>query len=198
VKALAIALFALLVMEACADSIRPEHADAGPPTDSEDGSIVPTGKVTTVDRGNGVRDTLVDATSETDWTYLDLDTGREDVAPAAWDLGFKRQWIESNGGVSGTAGVEVAILTGVDFDGVIIPPTTGWATDAPDGDDPNPEPDYVLKTWYDYDEGSHVLSPKAEIYAVRTSSGAVIKLQILDYYDPAGTSAWFLLRWAVL
>jgi hypothetical protein len=195
VKSLAIALFAVA---ACAPSIRPEDVDAGPPSDAEDGSIVPTGKVTTVDRGGGVSDTLVDATSETDWTYLDLDTGREDVAPGAWDLGFRRQWIASNGGVSGGAGVEVAILPGVDFPGVIEPPTTGWAVDAPDGDDANPEPDYVLNTWYDYNADTHVLSPKPEIYAVRTSGGAVIKLQILAYYDPAGTSAWFLLRWAAL
>jgi hypothetical protein len=194
----AIGLAAALALAGCADSIRPIRPDAGPPADARAGEIVPTGLVTTVPRDDGTFDTLIDATSEEDWTHVDLDTGREDPAPGAWDLGLRRASIKSNGGVSGTAGVAVAILVGVDFAGVILPPTQPYAVDEPDGDDPNLDPEYAMKDWFAYDDVTHVLTPRTDIDVVRTSAAALVKLEILAYYDPAGTSAWYLVHWAPL
>jgi hypothetical protein len=177
----------------CADSIRPEQADAGPPADARDGQIVPTGLVTTIDYGDGTFGTLVDATSAEDWTGLDLDTGQ--LAASDWDLGWRRASIRCNGGVSGAAGVEVAIVTDLPLVAIVFPPTTAYATDVPDGDDANTDPDYALRDWYDYDSETHVLTPKREVYVTRTSTGAHAAVEILEYYDPAGTSAWYLLHW---
>jgi hypothetical protein len=192
------AVAAALAGAGCADSIEPVRPDAGPPADARDGEIVPTGLVTTVPRGDGTWDTLIDATSEEAWTLFDLDAGGEDPDPAAWDLGLRRASIKSNGGVSGTAGVAVAILAGVDFAGVILPPTTPYRVDEPDGDDPNPDPEYALKEWFAYDDVTHVLTPKTDIDVVRTSEAVLVKLEILAYYDPAGTGAWYLVHWAPL
>ena len=191
-------LVAVIAVAGCADSIRPVRPDAGPPADARDGEIVPTGLVTTVPRDDGTFDTLIDATSEEDWTLFDLDAGREDAADDAWDLGLRRASIKSNGGVSGTAGVAVAVLVGVDFAGVILPPTQPYAVDEPDGDDPNTDPEYALKDWFHYDDVTHVLTPRTDIDVVRTSAGALVKLEILAYYDPAGTAAWYLVHWAPL
>lgn len=191
------ALLLLLLAAGCADSIRPDLADAGPQADARDGEIVPTGLVTTVARGDGTFDTLIDGTRELEWTGFDLDTGAE--AAAAWDLGWMRASVRCNGGVSGTGDVEVAVVTDAgDLAGVVAPPTTSYKTDAPDGDDGNTEPDYCLKDWYDYDVSSHVLAPKPEIYVVHTTTGAYAALEILDYYDAAGTSAWYLVHWKLL
>jgi hypothetical protein len=183
-----------LAAAGCADSIAPNRADAGPPADARDGGLVPTGLVTTQDLGDGTWLALVDGTSYDAWTAFDLDAVREDPSDAAWDLGWMRASIRCNGGVSGAAGVEVAIVAGVDFAGVIVPPTTTYATDQPDGDDPNTDPDYALKAWYDYNEDTHVLTPKTDIIVVRSSQARYVKLQILAYYDDAGTAAWYLVH----
>jgi hypothetical protein len=188
----------VVVLAGCADSIRPDRPDAGPLPDARDGEIVPTGLVTTVARGDGSFDTLIDGTRDTEWTGFDLDTGAED--PDAWDLGWMRASVRCNGGVSGTGNVEVAVVVDTGgLDGIVTPPTTvAYRTDTPDGDDGNTDPDYCLKDWYDYDMSTHVLAPKPEAYVVRTTTGAYAALEILDYYDSAGTSAWYLVHWKPL
>jgi hypothetical protein len=79
---------------------------------------------------------------------------------------------------------------------VIAGPGDGWATDAADGDDENEDPDLVLGGWYDYDFMTHVLTPRAQV--VRTAQGNAFKLEILAYYDDAGTSGMLTIRWAPL
>jgi hypothetical protein len=78
----------------------------------------------------------------------------------------------------------------------IAGPGDGWATDAADGDDENEDPDLVLGGWYDYDFMTHVLTPRAQV--VRTAQGNAFKLEILAYYDDAGTSGMLTIRWAPL
>jgi hypothetical protein len=174
---------------ACADEIRPENPE---PVDPVDGA-----HVTHVDNGDGSTTSTVDASSMSEWIYLDLDAGAEvDAGDAAWDLAFQRFLILVDGGVSGDAGVEVAILDGADFAGMTAAPTDGWITDAADGDDEDAEPDLALGGWYAYDPATHVLSPNDLVYVVRTGEGAYVKLQMLDYYDDAGTSGFPRFQWA--
>jgi len=140
----------------------------------------------------------VNATDDTAWVYLDLDApaGIEVVDPAtdvAWDLGFLRFHVKLNGGVSGHAGVEAAIVE-VPFEQILEAPAAGYAQDAADGDDMNADPDYVFKDWYAYDVATHVLTPYPLVYVVHSSSQRTFKVQIQNYYDEHGTSAHFELR----
>lgn len=155
------------------------------------------------DEGGGVTRSTVDATSEEQWVYLDLESGQQlDVADgtqsAAWDLGFRRTTIAIDGGISGPGGMEAVALEGVAFADVTEVPAEGWVTDAADGDDDDMEPDLALAGWYAYDFMTHVLTPLPLVYVVRTVEGNAYKLEVLDYYDEAGTSAVYTIRWAPL
>lgn len=190
-------LLCVLALAGCADKIEPtDNPDAGV---APDGELVATGPVTTVENADGSHTTLVDATAMTGWRYLELGTGSESSATGAWDLRFQRFHVSANGGVSGTAGVEVAFLETA-FAAVVSAPSTGWVTDAEDSDDPDADPDYAFdqnESWYDYNVTTHVLTPRPRTYVVRSATRTV-KLAIETYYDRAGTAAWFRLRWAAL
>lgn len=145
--------------------------------------------------------TVLDATSEEDWVPLDLDAALrgEDPGGQGWDLQARRYLIALNGGVSGEGGVQVAILDGVSIDEVDAAaldalPATAWVSDQED-DDGDGIPAYALNEWYDYDSATHTLSPKARVYALRSTEGARFALQIEDYYDEAGTSGHLSLLW---
>jgi len=195
-------VFAMVVLAAalggavgCADNIRPEaELDAG----GEGDGAAPTGSVQTVRNPDGTYTTRLDAAAAARWSRVDLETGL--AAETGWDLAGQRFHLMINGGVSGDGGVEVARVDGVLAD-VTTAPTTGWLTDAVDGDDPNPVPDYAFEQgdgWYDYHPQTHVLTPKPIVWVIRTTEDHMIKLAIESYYDDAGTSAQFELHWAPL
>jgi len=175
----------------CADDIAHASPDAG----------LPAGKVaTTRNAADGTYTTVVDSTSMTDWIYADFETGGEVLATAPWDLRFQRFHISTNGGASGGGGVEVAAIAGASFAAVTAAPTSGFLADAADGNGDG-MPDYAFEQgdgWYDYDPATHLLSPKPIVWAVKTDGGAMLKLEIVKYYDAAGTSGWFQLHWGPL
>ncbi|HVK78647.1 MAG TPA: HmuY family protein [Kofleriaceae bacterium] len=182
----------LCALPGCAENIRP---DVEP--DAADG---PVGKVATVRGADGIYTTRVDATAVDTWTHVDLETGAESSDQTSWDLAAQRFHLKLNGGVSGTAGVEVAPVPGALAD-VTAAPTTGWITDAADGEDENMDPDYAFEQgdgWYAYDPQTHLLTPHPTVWVVRTGAGAVVALQITDYYDDAGTSGHFTMTWKAL
>lgn len=190
----ALLLFSVVACAAgCADDISPATPDAA--VASGDAPVTPAGKVTTTrDSASGTYRTVVDATSMTAWTHADLETGQEAVEAGPWDLRFQRAHISTNTGVS------IAALTGTTFDAVTAAPTSGYTSDAPDSDGDG-VPEYAFdqgEGWYDYDPGTHVLTPKATIYVVKIGAGATLKLAIENYYDAAGTSGWFTLHWGPL
>jgi hypothetical protein len=150
--------------------------------------------------GGGVVRTIVDATDEASFVYLDLDAQFGTATPdPGWDLGFSRFNIIVNGGISGDAGVEVALVDGADFEQLSeVPVDAVWITDAPDGDDEDTDPDLAFADWYDYDFMTHVLTPKDRVYLVRTDEGALFKLQIANYYSEAGSSGHLTFYWAPL
>ncbi|MCY1016538.1 HmuY family protein [Pyxidicoccus sp. MSG2] len=153
------------------------------------------------DNGDGSFTTTVDATSKEAWIGLDLDLGKQvDAAQdTVWDLSFQRFGIRSRGGVSGTGGVQVAVLADKTFAQVTQAPSSGYTTDAADGDDVGADPDTVFQAgdgWYAYDPATHKLSPRPLVYVVRSDSGAYFKVELLSYYDDAGTPAMLKLHWA--
>ncbi len=86
----------------------------------------------------------LDATRDETWVYFSLEKNAE-VFPAdpdnsiGWDIAFQRFRMKVNGGVSGSAGVEVATLENpdsafesfIDFSSVIEVPIVGYFTDRP-------------------------------------------------------------------
>lgn len=190
------ALTAAWLAAGCADPIDHARPDAGAPEDA-----ATAGKVTTTRNvADGTYTTVVDASSMTDWIHADLELGAEAPVTSPWDLRFQRFHISTNGGVTGSGGVEVAAITGTAFAAVTTAPTTGYLADAADGD-ADGTPDYAFERgdgWYDYDPATHLLSPRPIVWVVRTAGGATLKLEIVRYYDAAGTSGWFTLHWGPL
>jgi hypothetical protein len=188
-------IFSLLACTAPTD----DGADEG----GQDGPAV------TEELGDGAHETVIDATDEAAWTYFDFET-RAAVTPAApddddsWDLGALRFNIKSNGGTSGTGGAMVAILEGTNFDAVTAAPADGFTADAAampgvGGEMADVEPGYAFDNWFAYDQTSHTLAPAAgRIYVVRTPEGGHFKVEMLGYYDDAGTPGYVRFRWAAL
>jgi hypothetical protein len=189
---IALLLTAIAAHAGCADRIGSTTPDASEPG--------PAGKVQTTRGSDGTYTTIVDATAMADWTFADFETGGEAAAAAPWDLRFQRFHISTNGGVSGSGGVAVVPIAGSAFAAVTAAPAAGFVSDAPDGDG-DKLPDYAFEQgdgWYDYDATTHALSPKPIVWVVKTDGGSTLKLEILDYYDSAGTSGWFTLHWGPL
>lgn len=186
----------LVVLVGCAEDLRPDPSDGGPA-----GDALPPGSFVTDALPDGTRVSIVDSSSAEEWIYIDFETMTKLDETGPWDLRFQRFHISTNGGVSGSGGVEVAPLLDVALDAVTEAPADGFIADAADGDDANPDPDYAFEQgdgWYDYDPMAHVLSPKANTYVVRTTAGTPLALALQDYYDAAGTAGWFTFRWKQL
>lgn len=152
--------------------------------------------VQTTDEG-GTFLTAVDATSGAVWTALDLDADGAETTDdqPGWDLKFQRFEVAVNGGITGDGGVEAVWMDGGTLEGLTAVPDEGWATDEPDGSDDNDLPDYVFRPWFDYDGETHVVTAHPGVFAVRSTEGAHFGVQMLSYYDEAGSSAMLSLRW---
>lgn len=174
----------LLLLLSCAASIAPQGDD--------------TGGASQVAAGEAV----IDATSETDWVYLDLGGGQV-VRPAdpddsaEWDLGFRRYKVKINGGISGTADMAVVPFFETPYSTELEAPTEGWVTDQADAD-ADGDPEYALDTWFAYDADTHQVTPADVIYVVRDAASDLAKLQFLAYYDDAGSPGYIHLRWGAL
>ncbi|MFY2556480.1 HmuY family protein [Corallococcus terminator] len=191
------------LLSACGDDLVPTPGDDDDNTpEAPDVELPANGTHVRHVGGNadGSISTVVDATGRENWVGFDLDTGTQVSASedAVWDLSFQRFGIRSRGGVNGTGGVEVAVLPAQDFVQLKQAPASGWAVDANDGDDEGSDPDTVFQAngaWYAYDVTTHKLSPRAQVYVVRSDSKAYFKVEMLSYYDDAGTPAMLKLRW---
>ncbi len=186
---------------ACAPSLNTEEdAGTGDASTPRSGGGFPrsSGAFTHEVRG-GVITTVADATSESAWQHLDLDSGLS--TPEGWDLAFLRFRVRTNGGVSGGGGVLVAALEGRAFDTLARAPEEGWTADVPDGvADDDTEPDNAFNNgtsdWYAYDIASHELAPRDVTYVIASTEGRFFKLRFEAYYDDAGSPAVLRFRWA--
>jgi hypothetical protein len=195
-----IGFIAALFFASCAGDLDPGRPDAG-----GDPSSGPFDHETNAD---GTTTTVVEATSETAWLYLDLETKNE-VMPAApessrdWDLGFNRFRIKTNGGIGGSGGMKVAILPNADFAALTKAPSRGYVTDQLDGEDMDTDPDFAFLQkhaasetgWFTYDALNHKLTAAPVVYVVKTVEGAYFKVQMLGYYSKDGTAGYPAFRW---
>ncbi len=147
--------------------------------------------IQTEDQGDGSFLSVVDARDEAAFVYLDFEGKAEVAAEAGWDLGFQRFNVATH--------VEVAVLMGAAFDEVTAAPADGYVGDASDPETAMQEtmPGFAFDLWYNYDPATHVLTARDDlVYVVRTPEGNYFKVQMLDYYDEAGSSGHVTLRWA--
>lgn len=185
-----------------------DAGDAGglinPPTDSGMPDI-PTGDCPTTppfvahgEHASGGTETTVTACSGERWVGLDLETKTEllvddDTPAGAWDLAFQRYHVMSNGGVSGSGGVRIAPLEGVDFDDVTEAPAEGYLEDESDSDLDGYD-DFVISgqelSWWRYNLETHVIEMTGVVWVVESAEGNYYKLELTDYYeDQNGTAA---------
>ncbi|HVG61941.1 MAG TPA: HmuY family protein [Hyalangium sp.] len=185
-------------LAACGPDLQPEP---GPPGGAGPGEVPAGVPLSHQDKGDGTFVTTVDASSSEKWIGLDLDHRQEANAAEdkLWDIAFQRFHIRVRGGASGTGNVAVAVLPDVNLAQVSQAPAERYTTDAADGDDSNSELDTAFETaaegWYSYNVGTHKLSPRERVYVIRTDEGAFFKVQILEYYDSAGTPAILQVHW---
>jgi hypothetical protein len=183
------ALMFPLALLALTSACTPPAEDGG---DEGDDEGVGDKGIQTEDQGDGSYVSVVDARDEAAFTYLDFEAkAAVDGAGEAWDLGFLRFNVATH--------VEVAVLEGVRFEDVAQAPADGYVVDASDPETAMQEtmPGYAFDLWYDYDPTTHALSARDDVvYVVHTPEGNYFKVQMLDYYDEAGTSGYVSLRWA--
>jgi len=219
--------FSLLSASALALGCQPALATSGPdvgaPNDAfyiaTDGSIPPSsGTFMHTRLDDGSYETLVDASSTTAWSYLDLETGlavtpTDPTTERTWDIAFQRFKVISNGGVSGMGGALVARVIDTPFADITQAPESGYIADAPDGDidrDDTADSAFTNGTndWYNYDVATHRVSPREDItYIVRTpemhffparETSNFYKVQLNGYYDAAGSPGFLRFRWAAV
>lgn len=170
------------------------------PRDEQDGIIGGgDGKVITSDNGDGSYTTLLNSTSVDSWAQLDLDLGVEASEPdERWDVAAQRFHLRLHDGEPGAGGARLMALGDVPLLGVNSVANGAWLGDQPDGEDENTTPDYAFEQnggWYQYDPGTHVLTPSPITWLVETGEGQYRALRIESYYDSAGTSGRFRIRW---
>jgi hypothetical protein len=141
---------------------------------------------------------MLDATDHEEWIRYDFERQGVVDEDLPWDLSFRRYLVVLNGGVSGDGGVEAAVIPNVRFDDLDgVPEGTTWATDTADSNDDGVD-ETVLAGWYDYDSSTHVLTANGSVYLVRTAEDAVVKFEMLNYYDDSGTPGHVRFHWAQL
>lgn len=196
---LSLLVAALSLHGACAEDLSKRlEPDAAPPVG---------GPIEVENLGDGVRQARVDAKNDEQWIYMHLEQGiavpaDEAAGAAAWDIALQRFHFRLNGGASGSGDVAVALLPGAAFDEVTeVPADATFLTDQADADGDGLD-EYVMSIgdtrWYAYEVTTHVLTPKKLVYVIRGVTGSHYKLEMLDYYDAAGTAGYPTFRWAPL
>ena len=130
---------------------------------------------------------LLPADTPGDWVYLTLGESPTVVEPedGSWDLAVQGVQFQSNSGTSGDGfgGVQA---TDSQWDELESISTVGFAVDTlvpipgpPGSGEFSGNP--ILNEWFAYDMETHTATPRDVVYAVRLSSGAYAKFQILSY-----------------
>ncbi|MCG6154000.1 MULTISPECIES: HmuY family protein [Leptospira] len=161
--------------------------------------------------------TTINASSSTNWVYVNLKANASVVGSTdVWDLRFKRYNIGTNSGTSGngnggacfTGSTDyLATFTGSECTKVVDVqlsssgggPISGSTESinpvisAPLDLDPMPA---GYGTWYTY--SNTILTAKPNVYIITGENGSKYVLQMLDYYNAAGTSGYPKFRWRKL
>lgn len=119
----------------------------------------------------------------------------EDATGTNWDISFERPVIRLNGGTSGPGNAAATYVDDEDYNTVTEAPESGYVKD---GDGPSDdsglglEDGNALTDWFNYDG---TVIPKDRIYIIRTATGKYAKIQLLDYYNDAGTGGYYKFKY---
>ena len=168
-------LFMLVVILACSDK---KSNNPIAPEDTE---------TSTWNSEGGYWESIVDATDSLSFAYFSLAsedtvslTGDEASNSPNWDIGFERDRVILNGGVSGTKGVK-----GVDLETLGSPDGTDFAavtdtSEVSEGDWQADQYNLVVDDWYDYDPVSHSLDVNRNVYVLKDAVGNYVKFQVIS------------------
>src|SRR5262245_27452273 len=144
---LGLILTTLATSQACAKKLKPDEVEQDAAVEDLDEVTRRSGKFAHSDKPDGSIVTVVDATDDSAWQKLDLDTALTTEDEREWDISFMRSFIHTNGGASGPGGVYLAQLKEQAFDDVTRAPDEGFAADRDDTeDDTDSEPDNVFNS----------------------------------------------------
>jgi len=182
-------------------------------------AMVSAGTVNVVE-SNGVTSGTIDATAggtaaaaDSPYIYLDLTNGTKvnvtdtaALSSTAWHIAFKRASIKLNGGDSGPGMVMAASVTAATLAEVTTVPGGLAKDDWADATcmllaGPTGEPASVMSTWYDYDDQTHVLMVKGEVWVLELEPGVHRKLRITTYYGAPSQptrGGYYGVEWAAL
>lgn len=181
VLVLAIVLVAASLVIGTLDRPEPPSWSPTPPAPRAVGAGAVGPAVVTVDASDGAR-----------WKYWDFSRGSvvESPGPLEWDLAFRRNQIAVNGG-AGFSGSGGARPLAAPFDSLRVAPAAGYRTATVARDSASP----AFDGWYDYGFTTHLLTPRARTYAIRTADGKYAKLEILGYYCPGARAGCLTFRY---
>ena len=128
-----------------------------------------------------------------DFAYFDFSSGSvvESPGPLGWDLAFQRFTILANGGPNFAGQGGILDLGITSLDSVTTVPTNGYEVNSSGRDVSNA----ATARWYENSWTSHVLSPKLNVFAVRTADSRYAVFQILSYYCPAAQAGCTTIRY---
>lgn len=175
----------------------------------------------TVTTSGGVTSGSIDATAggvnnsaDNPYIYVDLRNNMKiainDVearTSTTWDIALKRSSLRTNSGDSGTGNRELAVVQAATLAQVTAAPASGYASDDFATADCMlestliGEPQSAFGEWYDYDQDTHVVTPKAEVYVLQRNNGSRTAFRIKAYYgDPASPmrGAFYSVEWKQL
>ena len=166
----------------------------GPPVGNF--TVTPPNPVDVGDRLVGPVLYTLEARAAEQWTFFDFSRGSAVEVPHQfgedWDLAFQRHKILANGGATNPKGKGAILNLGeVAFDEVLEAPAEGYTEDTIASINPEriTTENLAIKAWYHYNFLTHVLQPKANVYAIRTADGKYTKMRLVSYYCDGGQAS---------
>lgn len=151
--------------------------------------VLPTGTNSTVRASSdNYWITSVDATSYDNFAYysfadkdvVDL-TDTDAASSTAWDMGFERNVVVTNSGISGPGSIVAADLTANGVSKSFADVTSADLAGLSQSDWVADGFDLVIDHYYDYNPTTHVLTPTNLVYAMRDAQGGYLKFQITEF-----------------
>jgi hypothetical protein len=156
-----------------------------------------------VTTAGGITSGTIDATAgglsgaaDNPYIYIDLRSGGMKVAvddvdaltSTEWDVALKRSSLRANGGDSGPGNRRIAVVADAVLADVTAAPADGYTTD--DFADancelvtiPGGEPMSAFGEWYLYDEATHEVTPKPDVYVLERNNGSHVAFRVVTYY----------------
>jgi hypothetical protein len=108
-----------------------------------------------------------------------------------WDISFRRSVIRLNGGVSGPGNAALVIRADTGFNELLMADESGYKVDGEGTEDPLGATSdlLVFNNWFDYENST--LTPKNQVYVIRTANNKYLKMEIQDYYYPGTSNGGF-------